>query len=72
MRPISMKELLSLSRSELFAVHAKVVSHFEEALEDSYDRLVAHGNMRLVRYVLSRQPAITPLRRRFGMAPCLG
>ena len=30
-----------------------------------------HGNMRLIRYVLSRQPAIAPLRRRFGLAPCL-
>jgi hypothetical protein len=72
MRPFTIQELLRLPRSELFVLHELTVCELAATADDSYDRLVASGNMRLIRFVLSRQNSIAPLRKSFGLPPSLG
>jgi hypothetical protein len=72
MRPFTIQELLRLPRSELFVLHERTASELATTADGSYDRLVAHGNMRLIRFVLSRETTIAPLRKSFGLPPSLG
>ena len=72
MRPFTIQELLRLPRSELFVLHERTVCELAATAEDSYDQLVAHGNMRLIRFVLSQQNCVAALRRRHGLPPSLG
>jgi hypothetical protein len=72
MRLITLKELLRLTRSQLFAMHARIVRELDETADDSAERFTALANLRLIRYVLSRQNTIATLRRHYGLAPSLG
>jgi|GEM_PF-5956432 len=69
MKLFTLRELLRLSRPDLFALHAAVVCELDQTAEDSVERFTALTNLRLIRYVLSRQDCVATIRRSFGVSP---
>ena len=56
MRVYSLKELFHLTRTELFALYAKIATELTSLPETYADREVALSNLRNIRRVLALQP----------------
>jgi hypothetical protein len=55
MRAYTLNELMTLSRTELFALHRRIVDALAQLPEDSPERLIALANLRNIRRVLARR-----------------
>ena len=54
MRAYSLKELFRLTRTELLALHAKIVTELASLPETCTDREIALSNLRNIRRVLTK------------------
>jgi hypothetical protein len=55
MKSYSLNDLFRLTRNELFALHAQILTELNSLPDDAPELLVALGNLALIRRVLSRR-----------------
>jgi len=69
MRQFAIRELLFLSRAQLFELHAHIARELVTLPQNSGDYATALENLRLIRFVLSQQNWIASLRKSIGLPP---